>query len=101
MIKNSIALSMPEAAEYIKGSKDEGKEMKGFIKKFSKLNPEKAKELRKKITDLDIIKLDDKSISKIIDLLPENEEELNKIFVGMSLDEEESKKIVEKIKEFK
>jgi len=39
-------------------------------------------------------------IIKIIDLLPENQEDLNKI-VDISLDENETKKILETVKEFK
>ncbi len=101
MIKNNKALSMIESLEYIKSSKDEGKEIKGFIKKFSNIKIEDAKELRKKIEELRILKLDDRSISKIIDALPENQEELNKIFVGISLDSEESEKIFGLVREFK
>ncbi len=101
MIKNNFSMSMVEATDYLKGSKDEGKEMKGFIKKFVKIKPAKAKELRKKLISLEMIKLDENNISKIIDMLPENAEEVNKIFVGMSLDEEETKKVLDIVKEFK
>ncbi|MEK6926747.1 MAG: hypothetical protein AABW50_05725 [Nanoarchaeota archaeon] len=99
MINNAEALSMPEAAEYI--DKDSRGEVLTFIKKFTKLKPKEAQDIRRKIISLDLMKIDEKSISKIIDILPENEEELNKIFWGMSLDEEESKKILDIIKEFK
>ncbi len=51
--------------------------------------------MREKIEDLKLIKIDERHISKIIDIMPENEEELNKIFIGIGLDEEESKKVVE------
>ena len=91
---------MPEAIEYIK-NKDSGTEIKGFIKKFSKISLSQAKELRKKLEGLDIMKIDEKSISKIIEIFPENEEDLNKIFVGISLDEEETKKVLDTIKEVK
>jgi DNA-directed RNA polymerase subunit F len=37
-------------------------------------------------------------ISKIIDITPENQEDINKIFVGINLDENESKKILDTIK---
>ena len=40
-------------------------------------------------------------IVKIIDILPETAEELNKIFVDVSLDEDETKKILDTIKKFK
>ncbi len=100
MIKHNEPLSMAEATDHLKGSRDEGKEMLSFIKKFSKLKAKEAKELRIKIRSLDLIKLDDKHISKIIDVLPENSEELNKIFVGIGLDEDETKKILDTVKEF-
>ncbi len=101
MIKNNKPLSMAETTEYLKRMKDEGKEMKGFIKKFVKLKAKDAKEMRKKLEALDLVKLNEEYTSKIIDILPENDEELNKIFVGGGLDEEETKKILDIVKEFK
>jgi DNA-directed RNA polymerase subunit F len=100
MIKDATPLSMAESTEYFKG-KDGGTEISGFVKKFSKLNVKEAKELRKRLKGLDLMKIDEKHTSKIIDVLPENNEELAKVFVGISLDEEESKKVLDLIKEFK
>ena len=92
---------MAEALEFVK--KDESKETDiiGFIKKFTKLKPPQAKELRKKIQELDLMQVKEDHISKIIDLLPEGEEELNKILVDINLEEDEIKKILETIKGFK
>ena len=87
---------MAEAKEYTKD-----KEIIGFIKKFIKINPKDAKELRKNIEELGLIKVNSEQISKIIDLMPEDEESLNKIFVDINLDEDETKKILETIKKFK
>jgi len=92
MIKNTTPLSMAESMEYIE---------KEFIKKFVKITPKEAKELRKKLEALNIIKLNDTNISKIIDILPEKAEEINKIFVDISLDENETKRILDTVKEFK
>ena len=99
MINDRIPLSMAEATAYMDKS-SEG-EMLAFVKKFTKLKAKEAKELRVKIQKLNILKLDEKSISKIIDLMPSNEEELSKVFVGLSLDEEETKKVLDVVKEFK
>ena len=101
MIKNSEPLSMAEALEYMK--KDEGTETEviGFIKKFNKLKSKEAKELRQEIDTLNIIKIKPEYTIKMIDLLPESPEELNKIFVDVSLDEDETKKILDTIKKFK
>jgi DNA-directed RNA polymerase subunit F len=96
MIKNTEPLSMAEAAEFTK--KTEELDMPGFIKKFTKLNPKQAKELRKEIESLDLMKVNGKHTSKIIDLLPEDEETLNKIFTDVSLDEEETRKLLDAIK---
>lgn len=101
MIKNIEPLSMAEAAEYVNQSENSGADIKDFIKKFVKINPKKAKELRKNLEGLDLMKLKTEQIIKIIDLMPENSQELNKIFVDVGLDEDETKKILDTIKEFK
>jgi len=97
MIKNNKPLSMAESTEYIE------KETPAiiFIKKFGVMSPKDAKELRKKLEDLNLIKVNDTHISKIIDLVPEKSEEINKIFIDIGLDENETKKILEVVKEFK
>ncbi len=99
MIKNSEPLSMAEVLEYIK--KGEETEVAGFIKKFNKLKTKEAKELKQEIESLGIMKVRAEYLVKIMDLLPENAEELNKIFVDVSLDEDETKKILDTIKKFK
>ena len=99
MILERKPLSMVEAKEYI--NKDSGTEIMGFVKKFITLKPEKAKELRKKIESLDLLKVKQEHIAKIIDLVPETAEDLNKIFSDVGLDEDETKKLLETIKEFK
>ncbi|MBL7059082.1 hypothetical protein ISS08_01385 [Candidatus Pacearchaeota archaeon] len=96
MIKDMKSISMSEAAEYVQ--KTEERDMPAFIKKFVKLNPKQAKDLRKELEGLNLIKANDKHISKIIDILPEDEETINKIFSDVSLDEEETKKLLDAIK---
>ncbi len=98
MIKNNEALSMIESLKYLR--KDE-KELIVFIKKFSKLGIKESKELRKRLEELNLMKIKSEHISKIIDLIPENAQDINKIFVDVSLDEDETKKILEIVKEFK
>jgi len=96
MIKNREPLSMAEVLEYTEKESSVTK----FIKKFSD-STIKAGEMREKLQRLNLIKLKPEHISKIIDLMPENQEELNKIFTDISLDEDETKKILDTIKEFK
>ena len=101
MIKNNEPLSMPETMEYAKKDSETGKEIVGFIKKFTKLKPAEAKELKKKLQELDLIKLNENHIVKIVDFLPDDNEEVNKIVVDANLNEDEIKKVLETIKEFK
>lgn len=101
MIKNNEFLSMVETMGYIKGDRDSESEIKNFIKKFAKLKPKEAREMRKKLEELDLLKLKEDHAVKIIDMMPENQENLNKIFTDVSLNEDEAKQILDIIKEFK
>lgn len=101
MIKNNEPLSMAEAREYAEKDSETGKEIISFIKKFTKLKPAQAKELKKKLKELDLIKLNEKHVVQLVDFLPEDNEEINKIVVDANLNEDEIKKVLETIKEFK
>ena len=101
MIKNSEPLSMAEVVEYIKKSGESEAEVIAFIKKFNELKAKEARELKQEIEVLEIIKIKPEYVVKIIDLLPETAEELNKIFVDVGLDEDETKKILDTIKKYK
>ena len=59
MIKNTTPLSMAESLEYIEKDKKSEKPITDFIKKFVKISPKEAKELRKKLEELKIIKIND------------------------------------------
>jgi len=99
MILERKSLSISESSEYI--NKDTESDIKGFIKKFMILKPKEAKELREKLQKLEFLKIKEEHIAKIIDFMPETDEDINKIFSDVSLDENETKKILETIKEFK
>jgi len=91
---------MAEVIGYVKKDGSET-DLVGFIKKFNELKVKEAKELKEEIEKLMEIKIKPEDITKLIDLLPETPEELNKIFVDVSLDDDETKKILETIKKFK
>ena len=101
MIKNNKPLSMAETMEYVKKAPEKEIDVAKFIKKFTKLKPKEAKKLRKKLEELELIKMNDKHISKTVDFLPDSSEELNKITIDVDLNEDEKNKILEAIKEFK
>ena len=89
---------MAEAQEHID---KENAEVKAFVKKFVSLDSKKAKELREKLVGLDLMKLREEHMVKLIDILPETDEEVNKVCAGVGLNEEETKKILDTVKEFK
>lgn len=88
---------MPEAKEYL----TENKELEVFIKKFNDLDTDSAKALRTKLEELNLIKLGDKDVVKIIDILPEDQEDLNKVLTDIKLEDDEARKVLETIKEFR
>lgn len=98
MIKEMTPINIAEAKEYLK---KDGEEVKGFINKFSKTKAKDARELSEKLEKFDLLKIKPEHIIKIVDLMPEDEEDLNKIFTNVSLDEDETKKILDTVKEYK
>jgi len=100
MIKDRKPLAMYEVKEVLDSIKenDRAKEIKAFIKKFSKLDEKKSKKLKEELEKLDIMKLKPIDIMKIVDIAPENAAELNKIFTETNLDADETNKILEAIK---
>ena len=98
MIIKSAPLSASESKEYFE---KENENLKIFINKFTELSAKQAKDFRKKLEALNLMKLNAKNISKIIDLMPTNLEEINKIFTDISLDENEANKILDIVKQYR
>ena len=101
MIKENNSLSIVEALEYADSKNESESKLKKFMGNFKKLDIKEAKNLREKIKGMELLKVRDSHISKIIDLVPENKEDLNKIFTEVGLDEDESKQILDAIEEFR
>lgn len=101
MINNRVQISLSEIGEYVNKDSEKGKEILSFVKKFSKISESDAKKLREKLENLGILKIRGEHISKIIEIMPENSTDLNKIFVDTGLEEDETNKILESVKEFK
>ena len=103
MITEKKSLSLSETKDVLESLEetDKIKDAKAFIKKYSKIAPEKAKKMREAINSLGLLKLKDADISRIIDMLPSDSVELNKIFTEISLDSDETNKILEAVKQNK
>jgi len=103
MILERQPLSLNEMKDIIEGIPDSEKkiQMELYLKKFLKTKPERAKKIKEELKKLDLMKIKKEHIVNITDLLPEDASELNKIFVDVSLNEDETNKILEVIKKSK
>ena len=101
MILKNEPLSMAESADYIKGAEVENTEVLGFIHKFTKAKGKDAIKMRQQIKDLEFIQIGDAHIVKIVDLMPGSKEELNKILSNVTMGEDDMKKILDIVSEFK
>jgi len=108
MIKNIKALSLAEVSGILKKHEqlEENTAARNtalYIEKFVRLKPEKVEAIKKGLMELNMAKLKEKHISKIVDFMPEDGDDLKKIFVGedFTLDLDELNSILEKIKSFK
>ena len=103
MILDRQPLNLNETQEILENVSDSDKkeEMKIYLKKFLKTKPERAKKVKEELEKADLLKLKREHIVKIADLLPEDASDLNKIFTDVSLNEDETNKILELIKSTK
>ncbi|MFH1358646.1 MAG: hypothetical protein ABIH37_02035 [archaeon] len=103
MILDRTPLNMNEVQKIIKDISDSEKkqEIDLFLKKFLKTKPEQAKKIKEELEKFDSIKIKREHIVKVVDLLPEDIFDLSKIFVDVSLNEDESNKILEIVKSAK
>ena len=103
MIIDRTPLNLNEVQEIISKipESDKKEEIKKFLKKFLKTKKELDKKIKQELEKLDLLKIKREHVVKIIDLLPEDNSDLNKIFVDVSLNEDEANKILEIIKNSK
>lgn len=72
-----------------------------YFKKFVKINEKDASKMRKEVEELDNHKIKPEHIAKIIDFLPEDASDMNKIFTDSSLEENEIKQIADIVAKYK
>jgi DNA-directed RNA polymerase subunit F len=83
------------------GDSEKSEAMKKFIKGFSKMDVKEAIEMKEELKALDLIKLKDTHIVKIVDFVPTDVSELNKVIIEVSLDADEITKILDVTKKYK
>ena len=74
---------------------EEKKALEDYLKRFGNLKKDKAEKLAEDLRSLNNPKIKEDDIVKVIDFLPTQSEEVNKIFTDVSLSEDESNKIIE------
>lgn len=98
-ILNKRPLSLAEAKVYIKET-EEKKPIEGYFKTFAKLDKTKAEKMADEIRSWNNPKIREEDIVKVVDFQPQDAEEVNKIFLEVSLSEEEINKVLETVKKY-
>ena len=93
-------LTLVEAQGLVKAN-DGSKEIEPYFNKFIKISEKESGELKKELESLDNHKMKPDHIIKIIDFLPEDASDLNKIFSDISLDENEIKQVAEIVAKYR
>ena len=103
MILDRTPISLNEVEQIVKEipDSDRKEEIKEYLKKFLNTDEKQAKKIKEELEKLDLLKLKREHVIKIIDLLPEDASDLNKIFIDISLTEDETNKILDIIKKSK
>jgi len=94
-------LTLVEAKKIIETQEIEIESLKPYFKKFIKLKIKDVEDMKKNLESLNNHKIKPEHIVKIIDFLPEDASEVNKIFTDINLDENEIKQITDVVKKFK
>jgi len=98
MVKDKLkAIKKRDEELTFRGSKTEE-----YLNQFSVVKAKQAKEIFEKIQKLNIPRLKDDQIYKIVDLMPKDEEDLKNIITGYSLNvtSENQKKVLKVVSEF-
>ena len=99
-VAEETPITMAEVVS-LAGDSDKSESIKKFIKGFNKMDVRKALEMKAELKALDLIKLKDEHIVKIVDYVPTDVSELNKVVIEVSLDADEITKILDVTKKYK
>lgn len=99
MILNKTALTLAQVKAYASDA-EENKALADYLKAFCKLPKEKAEGLAREIQALNNPKIKDELVVKVADLLPQDAEDVNKIFLENSLSEEETQALLAIVKNY-
>ena len=106
-VQSLTPLTMAELKHKLEGVKKESKEVNfraakvlDFLNEMPIVKLEKAEDVRKKIAELNVPRLKPKHIAKIIDIMPEDPDELKSLLVGenITVKNDDLVKIIEVLK---
>lgn len=92
-IREEKPLTIAEVIELIKNS-ESSKTTEDFLRGYCDTSIETVLKIRGELISLDLIKLKERDIVKIIDFMPQDAVELNKIIGDCNLDNDEVTKIL-------
>lgn len=96
MILDKKPLPMADVVEFVK---EEGNDnVIAYLKKFNKTSKDKAEKLKESLIALNNPRLKESDIVKLIDFLPQDQKDVNKVVPEAGLNEEEINSILNIIK---
>ena len=99
MIIERIPITLGKVKELV-GQGEKQDKIKMFINQFSPLKVEKASKMEEELKKLDLIKLKNEHIVKIVDLMPEDSADLSKALPNVSLNQDKVNKILDVVKRY-
>ena len=99
MILDKKPLTLAEVTNLI-GDSEKAEGMKKFIKTFNKMKLEDAMKMKEELEALDLIQLKEDHIVSLVNFVPKDSVELNKVLSGVSLNQEEVDKILNVTKNY-
>lgn len=99
MIKSQEPITMAEVAA-LAGETEKETKLKSFIAQFVKTTEKDAKAMKAELKSLELIKLKDEHIVKIVDFMPEDAADTIKALPGVALDQDEITKILDIVKKY-
>lgn len=97
MIISKKPLTLAEVKEYRK-ERDEKRPVDDYLASFTKLKKAEAVKMAEELRTLNNPKIRDEQIVKVIDILPEDLEDVNKIFTEINLNAEEADAVLKIVK---
>ena len=97
MILNRTPLTLAQVKAYAP-SEEDNKVLTDYLKAFTHLSKEKAEAMLTDIQALNNPKIKEELAIKVVDLLPQDSEDVNKIFIENSLSEEETQALLAVVK---